>query len=261
MNGPAPGFVPTMGALHEGHISLLRLAGNRRTIASIFVNPTQFNNPEDLANYPRTEAEDIIMLEQAGCDAVFIPDALAMYPEGESAAAVDYGILTRGMEAAFRPGHFDGVVAIVRKLFNLVEPAEAYFGEKDFQQLAVVRELARREFPNLRIMGGAIVRENSGLAMSSRNRRLSNAGKARALELYHSLCFLRDNWLDSDPGQLLNAVRYDLSLSPEIKLEYLETVNESTFLPSADKKDRIRALIAAWVEGVRLIDNMAMPTE
>jgi pantoate--beta-alanine ligase len=248
-----------MGALHEGHLSLVRLAGERRVIASIFINPTQFNSSEDLANYPRTEKEDIAMLEGAGCDAVFIPEAGAMYPEGEIAEAIDYGVLTNSLEAAFRPGHFDGVVVIVRKLLTLVEPAEAYFGEKDFQQLAVVRELAKREFPGLKIIGGETVRDNTGLALSSRNRRLSELGKGQALELYRTLCFVRERWLYSDPGQLLQSERARLIQHPGLKLEYLEAVEENSFVPCVDRHKCIRVLVSGWVEGIRLIDNMAMP--
>ncbi|MFM7729555.1 MAG: pantoate--beta-alanine ligase, partial [Flavobacteriales bacterium] len=180
--GRVVSFVPTMGALHLGHISLINRAKSESdaVVSSVFVNPTQFNNAEDLQKYPRTLDRDVEMLTAAGCDVLFCPTVEEMYPHGLDAPPVDYGYLTTRYEAAHRPGHFDGVVAIVRKLFLAVPANRAYFGEKDLQQLRVIETLVQREQIGIQIIPCPTVREASGLAMSSRNQRLSDEGRQRA---------------------------------------------------------------------------------
>ena len=182
------GFVPTMGALHEGHLSLINRAkkDNDIVVSSVFVNPIQFNNPTDLEKYPRTPERDIEKLEQAGCDAVFMPSVDEMYPE-KVEEHYDFGDLERVMEGACRPRHFNGVAIVVRKLFEIVTPDRAYFGEKDFQQLAIIKKMVQNLNMNLEIVPCPIIRENDGLAMSSRNVRLNETERAIAPQIFATL--------------------------------------------------------------------------
>ncbi|HPS84075.1 MAG TPA: pantoate--beta-alanine ligase, partial [Bacteroidales bacterium] len=182
------GFVPTMGFLHQGHISLVSasIAENHSTVVSIFVNPTQFNNPEDLEKYPRNEERDLQMLEKAGTTAVFIPSVAEMYPEPVTRTWAFPGI-DDVMEGAKRPGHFNGVAMVVSELFRIVQPHVAYFGKKDYQQLMIIRQLAEKEFPQITIKGMPIVREEDGLAMSSRNSRLTEEEREMAPLIYEVL--------------------------------------------------------------------------
>ena len=182
------GLVPTMGALHAGHKSLVDRARkeNDIVVVSVFVNPTQFNNKQDLATYPRTEERDCALLEAAGCDVVFMPAVEEVYPEPDN-RQFDLGAVAGVMEGAHRPGHFNGVAQIVSKLFLIVEPTRAYFGEKDFQQLAIIREMVRKYPFNLEIVGCPIVRESDGLALSSRNARLSAEQRVQALQISKTL--------------------------------------------------------------------------
>jgi pantoate--beta-alanine ligase len=260
--GRSVSFVPTMGALHPGHISLINKAKAETdvVVASVFVNPTQFNNAEDLEKYPRTLQDDMLLLKEAQCDALFSPSVTEMYPYGQDVVQVDYGNLTSSFEAAHRPGHFDGVVAIVRKLFYAVPADRAYFGEKDMQQLRVIQTLVEREEIPIQIVPCPTLREQSGLAMSSRNVRLSDEGRKRASAIFASL-----KSIASAPSKeiLQEEIPSQIQLLEKvgIKVEYLSVVDAKTFeLPSSDIENRLVVLFAGVLEGVRLIDNFPIAT-
>ncbi|NNE54964.1 MAG: pantoate--beta-alanine ligase, partial [Flavobacteriales bacterium] len=188
-NGKSIGFVPTMGALHEGHLDLVRqsVAENNITICSIFVNPTQFDNSDDLDQYPRIVDSDVEILTEVNCDFAFVPNNAEVYPTQQDKKAVDYGNLTHALEGEYRSGHFDGVVQVVRRLFEIVEPTRAYFGEKDYQQLAVIRHLVTSEGLPVEIVPVSTRRHESGLAQSSRNLRLSEDGRETAAHIFQVL--------------------------------------------------------------------------
>jgi pantoate--beta-alanine ligase len=256
---PIVGFVPTMGALHEGHLSLVRQAKreNEVVVVSIFVNPIQFNNSEDLEKYPRTLEHDLKLLEEAGCTLVFAPSEAEMYPEKPS-EKYDFGTLETVMEGAFRPGHFNGVAIVVKRLFDLVKPTTAYFGEKDFQQLAIIRALVEKENMAVEIVGCSIIRENDGLAMSSRNTRLSDEDRRIAPQIYKTLRDSRDLVDVFTPQQLKAFTAEQLQKIPRTKLEYFEIANAKTLQPIEHWNDCPRriACVAIWLGDVRLIDNV-----
>lgn len=257
------GFVPTMGALHEGHQSLFRRAAEENDIClgSIFVNPTQFNQTADLQAYPRTLEADMRSASTAGCDALFVPEVGAMYGENSPKAAVyDYGELTSSLEGAFRPGHFDGVITIVKKFVEALQPDRMYLGEKDFQQLSVLREMVRREGFATEIVGCELIRSADGLALSSRNTRLSENGKSIALNGYKVLKHMQSHASKRSLEELKAEGRQVLSEVEGIELEYLEVVREDDFSPAKGEPGEgpSRALLAFYVEGVRLIDNLRL---
>lgn len=262
--GQAVGFIPTMGALHEGHLSLVRASRDRGlfTVTSIFVNPTQFNNPEDLEKYPVDLERDCEMLEAAGCDMVFIPERAEMYPPGqdESRYLHDFGDLETRFEGEFRPGHFRGVGQVVHKLFEIVQPQQAFFGEKDYQQLQVVKRLTEFADIECEIVGMPTVREDGGLAMSSRNRRLKDEERQIALIMYRAMEHARNGVGSSNPESIRSEVEQMFQNEPRAELEYFDMVDPSTFIPiqSFDTEVKARVVIAAFVGGVRLIDNMAL---
>ena len=260
LRGPV-GFVPTMGALHDGHAALIRRArkdmgSEGHVVVSIYVNPTQFNDPGDFEAYPSTREADMAVALDAGADAVVFPEAGELYPGGvpERVEATDYGRLTALWEAAHRPGHFDGVVAVVRRLFSLVRPDRAFFGEKDWQQLAVISELVRREFDGLTLVPVPTVREEDGLAMSSRNVRLSIADRRSAAVLHGALEVVAKSGGDQavldDQADRLRSMGWDV--------EYLAVVDAMTLEPEPQGGAR-RAIVAAHWGGVRLIDNVPVP--
>ncbi|MDR1876056.1 MAG: pantoate--beta-alanine ligase [Flavobacteriaceae bacterium] len=253
------GFVPTMGALHEGHLFLIKKAieENQYTLCSIFVNPTQFNNSADLEKYPRTEETDIKKLESAGCDAVYLPKVEDMYPSGFENDPIDLGGLDSVMEGAFRPGHFQGMATVVKRLLLQTQPTKAYFGEKDFQQLQIIRQMVRNEKLPVEIIGVPIVREESGLAMSSRNMRLSPEFKERSVFIYHTLLKAKELSSQLSPQQIISEVEKIYSNS-DFKLEYFTIAEEKT-LQTHDKfeeNSRYRAFVAAFAGEIRLIDNI-----
>jgi pantoate--beta-alanine ligase len=263
-SGLKGGFVPTMGALHQGHASLIQRAGQAcdLVLVSVLVNPTQFNEAADFEAYPRTLDEDAAKAGAAGAAAVFAPSAEELYGGIPSAPHVNWGPLTHAYEGAHRPGHFDGVVAVVDLLFAAVRPKVAVFGEKDLQQVAVVKRLAAERHPGLEIQVGELVRDAAGLALSSRNARLDETGKNNALALYRALSSLRDALGSGLPfDEALASERRKLAESPGISLEYLDVVNADTFEPatSADRGP-LHGVVAAHVQGVRLIDNLALRT-
>lgn len=257
--GSTVAFVPTMGALHSGHISLITAAKgqNRLVVASIFVNPTQFNNPSDLKHYPRTESADVVLLEAAGCDVVFMPEVDEMYPSAHK-GHWNYGILSSSLEGHYRPGHFDGVLTIVKRLFEAVEPDLAYFGEKDFQQLAHIQRFVREEMPSIKIIGCPTMREDDGLAMSSRNLRLTPEQRQTAKVISKILYDMLEKKYDFAPSELEMYGRTQFELTHGIELEYLEIVDAKTFAPVPDWDDLFDPiiLVAAYVGEIRLIDNM-----
>jgi len=256
---PIIGFVPTMGALHEGHLSLVRQARreNEVVVASVFVNPIQFNNPEDLEKYPRDLDHDLSMLKEVGCDIVFAPDNAEMYPE-KPTETYNFGSLETVMEGQFRPGHFNGVAIVVKRLFDLINPSSAYFGEKDFQQLAIIRALVEQKNLPVEIVGCPIVREKDDLAMSSRNVRLSDEDRRIAPQIYKVLRDGRDLIDVFAPQQLKSFMEDQFQKIPRTKLEYLEIVNAKTLQPIENWNDCPKrvACVAIWLGDVRLIDNV-----
>ena len=256
---PIIGFVPTMGALHEGHLSLVRQAKreNEVVVASIFVNPIQFNNSEDLEKYPRNLEHDLTLLKEVGCTIVFAPAETEIYPE-KPTEVYTFGTLETVMEGQFRPGHFNGVAVVVKRLFDLVKPTVAYFGEKDFQQLAIIRALVEQENLAVEIVGCPIIREKDGLAMSSRNTRLSDEDRRIAPQIHKILRDGRDLIDVFPPKQLKSFMEDQLKKIPRTRLEYLEIVNAKTLQPIEQWNDCPRriACVAIWLGGVRLIDNV-----
>ena len=259
-NGKSIGFVPTMGALHAGHISLIEAAraGNDLTVCSIFVNPTQFNNPDDLARYPRTLDADCNLLRAAGCEVVFAPSAREMYPEA-ALLKFDFGALERVMEGQFRPGHFNGVGVVVSKLFNIVQPDRAYFGQKDLQQVAVVRQMMLDLGFQIELHNCPTLREADGLAMSSRNVNLLPEHRPMAATIFKALSQAKAMILDSQPTQVVRQeIDKLLTQNGSFKLEYFEIVNlHSLHTVTARQPEGQTALcVAAFLGHVRLIDNI-----
>ena len=258
-SGLKVGFVPTMGALHEGHISLINRAKkeNDIVVCSVFVNPIQFNNPTDLEKYPRTPELDIEKLKNAGCDAVFMPSVEEMYPE-KVEDHYDFGDLERVMEGACRPGHFNGVAIVVRKLFEIVNPDKAYFGEKDFQQLAIIKKMVCNLNMGLEIVPCPIIRENDGLAMSSRNVRLNEEERAIAPKIFATL---NDAVSKKDSMSPAEMREYALAKYAEIKefdVEYVEITDEINLqsINNWDECEHARIFVALQLGPVRLIDNV-----
>ena len=257
--GKSIGFVPTMGALHPGHLALIKRAKNETdvVVCSIFVNPTQFNNKEDLLKYPRTIAEDSKLLKEIGCDVVFIPSEEEVYPKDANFKKHDFGTLEQVMEGAFRPGHFNGVATVVKRLFEIVNPDKAYFGLKDYQQLAIIKAMVKQEGLNLEIISCDIVREVDGLAMSSRNTRLNNIDRQRAVEISKALFKSKELANDTEVASLISFVKDQLN-KEYFKLEYFEIVHPETLQLIKNWKDVEYAVgcVAVWIGGVRLIDNI-----
>jgi pantoate--beta-alanine ligase len=255
------GLVPTMGALHEGHASLIKRADKESDIVvlSILVNPTQFSNAIDLYSYPRTLDEDALIAKKAGVDVIFAPTAEDLYAGEPVAEKIKWGDLTAEFEAKHRPGHFDGVVAVVDKLFEAVMPQKAYFGEKDLQQVAVVRRLIDERGHSTELITCELLRNQEGLALSSRNARLSEAGRASSLKLFSTLSEAKKQISNGAPREETLAIHSGtLSLADDIALEYISGVNERTFNPQELSDNWTHIVVAAEVEGVRLIDNIRL---
>ncbi|MGX1751572.1 pantoate--beta-alanine ligase [Sphingobacterium sp. NPDC055346] len=255
-------LVPTMGALHEGHLSLINYAKPLTdiTVCSIFVNPTQFNDPKDLEKYPRPIENDIALLESVGCDILFMPTVEEMYPENDPEWHIDLGNLDQIWEGEHRPGHFQGVTQIVFKLFDLVKPNQACFGQKDFQQVMVIQRMIDIKNLDIKLLICPIIRSEAGLALSSRNARLSEEGKENALTIITALRFIQDNLEQKSVAELLDGAKTIIASNPAVELEYLSICETSTLAPVDNiesGKDYV-ALIAAWVEKVRLIDNILL---
>lgn len=260
LSGETLAVVPTMGALHDGHLSLVAAAKAAcdHVVVTIFVNPKQFNSPEDLANYPRTEDEDAAKLSPYGVDAIYVPDPDQIYPEGYSTGVTVSGI-TDVMEGPFRPGHFDGVATVVAKLFLQTGADKAFFGEKDYQQLMVVRRMARDLDIPIDVIGCPTVREASGLAMSSRNTRLSTAALVTAGRLNPmmeaSAARLREGAAYNPLEQEMRAELAEMGFG---QVEYIDLRCADTLKPLSHADRPARMFLAAWLDGVRLIDNIAV---
>tara|TARA_B100000902_G_scaffold192740_1_gene184172 strand:- start:3108 stop:3944 length:837 start_codon:yes stop_codon:yes gene_type:complete len=255
------GFVPTMGALHIGHMQLIKKSKEECdiTICSIFINPTQFNNTDDYNNYPKTLNQDIKKLIAAGCDAVYAPKIDDIYADGEKAKRFDFGALGSNMEGKFRPGHFNGMATIVEKLFNIINPTKAYFGQKDLQQLQIVKSLVKQINSKIEVIGVQTVREDNGLAISSRNKHLSQSDKNNASLIYKCLlhCFAnKQKGIDN----LKSYVKDQFKKQNKLKLEYIEVTNLNNLMPikkwGGENENAI--CIAAYINSIRLIDNIIL---
>lgn len=261
--GSEVGFVPTMGALHQGHLSLVQASKDKGlfTVVSIFVNPAQFNEAKDFETYPIQHDQDIEKLGSVGCDLVFIPSVKEVYPEGMHMDKYkhDFGPIAKEYEGRFRPGHFEGVGRVVHTLFEIVEPTVAFFGEKDFQQLAVVNRLVELANMQIEIVGVPTMREANGLAMSSRNQRLTDAQKEKAAMIYEMLLWARSNYGTLSVQDILTNVKQHFMNDSEWDLEYFDIIDAKSFQPIRfDTSSSVRGVVAAKLGGVRLIDNMAM---
>lgn len=256
------GFVPTMGALHRGHLSLVERAKkeNDLVVASIFVNPTQFDRAEDLLKYPKTLESDKQLLNSVGCDVIFAPTVQEMYPEKIASQKFNFAGLDAVMEGKFRLGHFDGVGTVVKRLFDIVKPDNAYFGEKDYQQLMIVKKMVETEKITVNIIGCRISREPDGLAMSSRNKRLTEVQRLEAPLIYKSLQKAKAMFPDNDLEKIKEMVSDKFFGNEILKLEYFEIADATTLMP-ADKKTedkKYRGFIAVFADTIRLIDNIAL---
>lgn len=258
--GSSIGFVPTMGALHEGHLTLIRKANeeNDVSVCSIFVNPTQFNNPEDLKKYPRLIEKDILLLEKSGCDVLFYPNADEMYGKDEGLLNVDLLGIDKRLEGEHRPGHFNGVATIVKKLFDAVAPHKAYFGQKDYQQVLVVKTMVKQLNVPVEVVAVPTVREESGLAMSSRNLRLTDEERENAAEIYRVLVWAKEHLTKLEAGEIEKVGGERLAKIPGAEVEYFELADGETLAPLVEYKtgQKVVALTAVQVGAVRLIDNM-----
>ena len=257
--GKKIGFAPTMGALHQGHLSLYKAAKkeNDEVISSIFVNPTQFNNPDDFQKYPKTLEKDLELLEKAGVDAVYVPNVEEMYPDGLNSKKYDFDGLENEMEGKYRPGHFDGVGTIVEELFRQVQPHNAYFGEKDYQQLAIIKKMVEKTKLPVKIHGVPTLREEDGLAMSSRNVRLTETQRKEATIIYETLTKVKE-WFKVISLEEIKQKVTDIFRNSNFELEYFVIANEETLKEAnaIDEDKEYRAFIVAYADTVRLIDNM-----
>lgn len=255
------GFVPTMGALHQGHISLVEQAVNENAavVVSIFVNPTQFNDPGDLKRYPRNLEADLKMLEKTGCALVFAPEAEEVYPEPDN-RKFNFGNLEQVMEGKHRPGHFNGVAQVVSRLFEIVKPDKAYFGLKDFQQLAIINKMVKMLKMPVKIVPCPIIREKSGLAMSSRNELLSPEERENAALIYQTLCNAKELKSKKSVQQIKNHVIEIINKNPFLHVEYFEIVDNKNLIPVNTWEDQGVKVgcIAVHCGKVRLIDNIVL---
>jgi pantoate--beta-alanine ligase len=261
-NAETIGLVPTMGALHKGHLSLITIAQKENTIVvvSIFVNPTQFNNTDDLLKYPKTLKADLELLKNKSKIIVFAPSVEDVYPDGEKSESFDFGGIELEMEGKFRLGHFDGVGTIVKRLFEIVNPTNAYFGEKDFQQLQIIKKMVTKLNLSINIVSCPIFREPSGLAMSSRNERLSVKNRKEASFIYKSLQKVKLDFKKQSLKYLNGLVEKTFKNNSIFELEYFTIADIETLKPveKIEPNKEYRAFIAVFVENVRLIDNIAL---
>jgi pantoate--beta-alanine ligase len=253
------GFVPTMGALHKGHLTLIATAKaeNDLSVCSVFVNPKQFNNSLDLERYPRNTEADTALLKQAECDLLFLPDYATIYPE-EPVKRYDFGMLENTMEGHFRPDHFNGVALVVHRFFELIQPQRAYFGEKDFQQVAIVKQLVKQTSSAIEIRPCPTVRDVNGLAISSRNQLLNDQEKEKAALIYKWLTEARQLSSKQTVKEVKTYLENCFNNHPDFRLEYVEIVNTDTLQPitSWENNNGIVCCIAVYLNNVRLIDNL-----
>ena len=253
------GFVPTMGALHSGHRSLVELARKEceTVVVSVFVNPTQFNDKNDLKHYPRTPEADEALLRAAGADIVFMPSVVEIYPEPDT-RVFDFGEIDKVMEGATRPGHFNGVAQVVSRLFDMVNPAKAYFGEKDFQQIAVIKAMVAQLGLNVEIVECPIIRDVDGLALSSRNTLLTVEHRAAAPHIYATISQCADKMQTMSPAELKEWVKAEVESNPLLKVIYFQAVDALTMQEVAtwEQSERVQGCIAIQAGEIRLIDNV-----
>jgi pantoate--beta-alanine ligase len=256
------GFVPTMGALHQGHLSLIKKAQQKNDIVvvSIFVNPTQFDKEEDLTNYPKTLEKDIKLLKSVDCDALFHPSVREIYGDKTKSENFDFDGLENQMEGKFRKGHFDGVGTIVKTLFEIVAPDKAYFGEKDFQQLQIIKKMVKKHRLAIKIKGCKIFRENDGLAMSSRNTRLTTNQRKAAPFIYKTLKKAKKKFKTENSETVTKWVKNQFKTQNLLALEYFTIADEKTLKPLKNKESdkKYRAFIAVFAGEIRLIDNIGL---
>lgn len=257
------GFVPTMGALHQGHLSLMKqsLENNAITVVSIFVNPTQFNNPDDLKKYPRTLEIDVQKIDSLSKEiVVYAPEVDDIYEGNTESKHFEYDGLENQMEGKHRPGHFDGVGTIVKKLFEIIQPTNAYFGEKDFQQLQIVKKLTQKYLLPVKIIGCKIHREGNGLAMSSRNERLTTEERNNASIIFKIITEAKKLFGTKSAKEVSKWVSNEFAKQKMFELEYFEIADEKTLLPCVrkSKSKTYRAFIAVFVNNIRLIDNISL---
>lgn len=255
------GFVPTMGALHEGHMALIERCSkeNDVCIASVFVNPTQFNDQRDLKSYPRQTDKDFEILKKAGCQLMFAPQVEDIYPNGPEVIDVDLDGIENIVEGKYRPGHFRGVATVIDRFFDILRPDRAYFGFKDYQQVVVVEKLVRKMPYNIEVVACETVRDENGLALSSRNKLLSDQEKEEAKIIYQTLTALKNDLYNKSVEELLAFAAHNFEESP-LELEFLKIIDGHTFKEVTDVRqhDKIVASIAAYQNGVRLIDNLLL---
>ena len=256
------GFVPTMGALHQGHLSLIKKAQQKNdlVVVSVFVNPTQFDKKEDLINYPKTIENDTKLLKSVSCDVLFLPSVEEIYDNNVTSERFDFDGLEHQMEGEFREGHFDGVGTIVKTLFEIITPNKAYFGEKDFQQLQIIKKMVAKHRLDVKVKGCPIFREEDGLAMSSRNTRLTEAHRNAAPFIYETLKKVRKKFGTNNALELTEWVKNQFKKQPLLDIEYFMIADEKTLKPTkyqeSDKK--YRAFIAVFAGNIRLIDNISL---
>ncbi len=257
--GKSIGFVPTMGALHRGHLSLIERANNETDIlvVSVFVNPLQFNNTGDLTSYPRDLQADKKILETVGCDIIFVPDEKEMYPK-PTTEKYNFGTLETVMEGTFRPGHFNGVAIVVKRLFDIINPHRAYFGEKDYQQLTIIRKLVETEKIAVEIVSCPTLREDDGLALSSRNANLTTEQRKEASFIFQTLQLAKKRKNHICPAHLRQLIINIFDANKNFKLEYFEIVDDKTLQPimAWESSKGMIAFVAVWLGKVRLIDNI-----
>jgi pantoate--beta-alanine ligase len=262
VRGGDVGLVPTMGSLHAGHASLIERAKqeNECVIVSVFVNPLQFNKTDDLRKYPQTIAADIELLEKLNVDAVYLPTYADIYPEGDEVQRLSAGIVGESFEGAARPGHFDGMLTVVHRLLQQVNPSHAYFGEKDAQQLCLARQMVDDLDMPVKIIGCDLIRDVDGLALSSRNVHLSNAARNNALRLYQALTRASEDFAKGErQAKNILSMIHEMLNGADVKIAYCAVVNDKTFAELNDEVDSgSRVIIAAEVGGVHLLDNMLL---
>ncbi|NQV78268.1 MAG: pantoate--beta-alanine ligase [Lutibacter sp.] len=260
--GTSIGFVPTMGALHKGHLSLIKQAKkeNDIVVVSIFVNPTQFDKQEDLVNYPKTIDSDLALLKSISCDLVFTPTAEEIYNNNIQSDLLDFDGLEYQMEGKFRAGHFNGVGTIVKRLFEIVTPTKSYFGEKDFQQMQIISKMVEKHKIPTKIIGCEIYREDDGLAMSSRNNRLTKDHREIVPFIYKTLKKAKKKFGINNALEVCNWVENEFKKQPLLELEYFEIADEETLqsIQNKEKKQNYRAFIAVFADKIRLIDNISL---
>ncbi len=263
-DGESIGLVPTMGALHQGHFELINYSKKETdlTVCSIYINPVQFNDKKDFVRYPRDEEKDISLLENLGCDVVFIPDDEQMF-RGKRLINLDFGSLSNHLEGEFRPGHFNGVALVVSKLFNIVKPEVAFFGQKDLQQYSIIKQMIEEFCFNIELKMIPTVREENGLALSSRNKLFTNEQRKEASKLYQALKKVEDVLQTNNSVLKIKKVVEEFLSSSNMRLEYFEIVNLENFQPveTIEKNNKYGACIAGYLDNIRLIDNIIINTQ